>query len=200
MGENSVKLLISAVLMLMLLSLAQAVPENRQLGPFSVSFDLNTNINYQIETPEVKGDSSATPYILILKTDNITGASIGVTEYKNSVDSTIQMQGALAFWKMRARGLNATIPANTAINGKDGFMLSGAPLPDSNAPAGYNVFQAQYWLDSESFGPVSAGTISVDVTSTYTQDITMNLLNSLKVEKTGQAGQGTTSTDMPPAK
>jgi hypothetical protein len=142
-------------------------------------------MKYQIQTPNAQGNAYAEVTPLVIQTDNSTLASISITEYKTPVDSTLQMQGALDFWKTRARGINATIPANMTIDGKDGFMISGVPFPGSSAPAGYKLFQAQYWLDSKQCecGPVFVGKTSVDIISTYPQDVTMNLLKSISVVK-----------------
>jgi len=180
-----VRLLLAAVLALMLSSVALAAPETHQIGSYKVSFDLNTQTKYQIETPNPQGNTFAKVTPLMIKTDNSTWASISITEYKTPVDSTLGMQSALAFWQTRARGINATAPANMTIDGKDGFLFSGVPFPGSNAPAGYKLFQAQYWPDSKQCecGPVSAGTTSVDIISTYPQDVTMNMLKSVHVVK-----------------
>jgi hypothetical protein len=180
-----VKLLLAAVLALMLSSVALAAPETHQVGPYKVSFDMNTNTKYQILTPNTQGNSMATGYLLEIKTDNSTGASVAITEYKNPVDSTLQMQGALDLWSMRASGINATTMMNQTINGKNGFLISGAPFSSSNVPAGFKLYHAQYWLDSKQCecGAVSVGTTSVFISSTYPQDVTMNLLKSINVVK-----------------
>jgi hypothetical protein len=167
----------------MLSSVALAAPETRQVGPYKVSFDMNTNMKYEIQTPNSQSAPLGTISPLLIKTDNSTYASVVITEYKNSIDSTLQMQEALNFYKMRERGINATIPSNMTIGGNDGFLITGVPFTGTNAPAGFKAFQAQYWLDSKSYGPVSAGKVVVDITSTYPQDVTMNLLNSIKVVK-----------------
>ena len=176
------RLLLAAVVVLMLSSVALAAPETHQVGPYKVSFDMKTNMKYtnQIANPQ---SPLGTINSLLIKTDNSTYALVSITEYKNPIDSTLQMQGALAFWKMRVSGINATIPTNMTIDGKDGYLVSGEPFPGSNAPAGFKEFQAQYWLDSKSYGPVSAGSVVADIISTYPQDVTMNLLNSIKVVK-----------------
>ena len=203
------KLLLAAVLVLMLISLAQAAPETRQLGPFNVSFDMNTNINYTIEKPEVKGDSSATPYLLGIKTNNTTWASIGITEYKNLVDSTIQMHKSLTGMSLVLSGINVTAIDDKVIgkDGKQGYLATGVPIANLNAPAGTMFYQATYWLDSKDCdcGAVSVGQTRVVITSTYPQDVTMNLMSSILVEKGTDAGQKassmitpTSSSDMPP--
>jgi hypothetical protein len=91
---------------------------------------------------------------------------------------------------MRESGINVTVPESLTIDGKEGFLISGVPPSASvNAAPGFTLYQSQYWLDSKSCecGPVSVGTTSVDITSTYPQDITTNLLNSLHVGKTESA-------------
>ena len=169
----------------MLSSVALAAPETHQIGPYKVSFDMNTNTKYEIQTPNAQGNSMVTPYFLVIKTDNSTGASININEYKSPVDSTPQMQGALTMYSMITRGINATGPMNQTINGKNGFLIEGVPFSGSNLTAGFKFYQAQYWLDSKQCecGPVSAGTTSVSITSTYPQDVTMNLLKSINVVK-----------------
>ena len=184
------KLLLATIFILMLSSLASSAPETHQLGPFTVSFDLNTNLNYSTQTPNPQGDSLATVYPLIINTNSATGALIRITEYNNPVDSTLLMRGSLALMNMRESGINVTVPESLTIDGKEGFFISGVPPSAGvNVAPGFTIYQSQYWLDSKSCecGPVSVGTTSVDITSTYPQDITTNLLNSLHVGKTGSA-------------
>lgn len=57
------------------------------MGPYTVSFDMNTNMNYRIQTPNPAIYPSATKYPLIIATDNATSASISVTQYNNLTDS-----------------------------------------------------------------------------------------------------------------
>ena len=181
-------LLLAAIIILMLSSPASSTPETHQLGPFTVSFNMNTNLNYSTQTPNPQGDSLATVYPLIISTNSATGALIRITEYNNPVDSTLLMRGSLALMNMRESGINVTVPESLIIDGKEGFSISGVPpAAGVNVAPGFALYQSQYWLDSKicECGPVSVGTTSVDITSTYTQDITTNLLNSLHVVKTG---------------
>jgi hypothetical protein len=155
-----------------------------------VSFDRKTNLNYSTQTPNPQGDSLATVYALIINTNNATGALIRITEYNNPVDSTLLMRGSLALMNMRESGINVTVPESLIIDGKEGFLISGVPPSDGvNVPPGFTLYRSQYWLDSKSCecGPVSVGTKSIDITSTYPQDITTKLLNSLHVGKMGSA-------------
>jgi hypothetical protein len=192
-----VNLLLPAIFILMLSSLASSAPETHQLGPFIVSFDLNTNSNYRTQIPNPQGDSLAMVYPLIINTNNATGALIRITEYNAPVDSTLLMRGSLALMNMRRSGLNVTVPESLSVDGKEGYLISGVPVSTgANVAPGFTLYQAQYWLDSKTCecGPVSVGTTSVDITSTYPQDITTNLLNSLHISKTGSANAQITNT------
>ena len=88
------------------------------------------------------------------------------------------------------------------IDGKDGYLVTGV----GNAGASeVKVFEASYWLDSVDCdcGPVSVGTTSVGIRSSYPQDVTENILNSLSIVSGQMAAAPATMPeaplDMPPA-
>ncbi len=181
----------------MLSSLAMAVPESSQLGPYSVSFDMNTNTPHQLQMMQPISAQSATIYGLQIFTDNNTKARLTINAYNNPIDATLPMYKQLAAMSLALTGFNATSIEDMMIDGKNGFLISSQPFSGNTmAPAGINLFQALYWLDSQDCpcGPVSVGTTSVDITSSYPQDITQSLLGSIHVEK----GQAATQV-MPPA-
>jgi hypothetical protein len=200
-----VKLLIAIIGALMLSSLVFAATETRQVGPYTVSFSVNTNMNYQVTTPSPAMYPFATIYPMVVMTDNSTGASVSITEYKNLTDSTMQSNEENTALRMALRGINATTPVARVIDGKNGYLISGAPFSDMNSmPPGLMFYHAQYWLDSNNCqcGPISAGTKLVDITSTYPQDVTEGILASIHVAM-GQiqpqtSGMPSTSA-MPPA-
>jgi hypothetical protein len=172
----------------MLSSLALAAPESIKLEPYTVTFDLNTDLNYQIQPQEPTEYPFATVYPFLIQTDNSTGASISITEYKEPKDSTMLINEEVTSLRMALRGINATAPVEQMIDGNQGFVISGVPFPGTNMPTGFVFSQASFWTDSTNCdcGPVSVGNTSVGISSTYPQDVTMNLLNSLHIEK-GQA-------------
>lgn len=195
-------MLLAAVLVLMLSSMASAVVENKQVGPYAVSFNMNTNMKLnppQMQEPIVA--PLATSYYMEISTDNNTRVGITITEYKSLTDSTIQMYKNLVGLSMTLRGINVTTVEDKVIDDKKGLLASGLPFPGPNAPTETKFYQATYWLDSKDCecGPVSVGTTRVDVTSSYPEDVTMSLLDSIKVEKTGQTEQNVSTQDMPPA-
>jgi hypothetical protein len=103
-----VKLLLTAALVLMLSSLALAATENQQLGPYMVSFDMNTPMQYQVQVQEPIETPYSTIYSMRIATDDTTGASIGITEYKNKTDATLDVAKQLTAMGMALRGLNVT--------------------------------------------------------------------------------------------
>jgi hypothetical protein len=184
LGENSVRLSIAAILMLMLSSAALAVPETHQLGPYTVSFNMNTDMGYQTQTQDPAVYPFAAIYPLVIKTDNATGASISITQYNNLTPSILGVNEEIAALRMALRGINVTAPEEMVIDNMNGFLLSGMPFAGmGNASSGFMFYQAQYWLDSRDCecGPVSVGTVLVNIASTYPRNVTENLLSSIHV-------------------
>ena len=179
------KQLIAAILMLILSSSASAAPETHQLGPYTVSFNMNTDMIYQIQTQDPAVYPFATIYPLVITTDNTTGASISITHYNNLTTSILGVNEEIAALRMVLSGINVTAPEEMIIDNMNGFLLSGMPFAGmNNAPSVSMFYQAQYWLDSKvcECGPVSVGTVLVNVASTYPQNVTEGLLSSIHVD------------------
>lgn len=191
----------------MLSTLAVAVPESSQLGPYVVTFDMNTNSQHQLIVGEPMPTPTATIYGMQIFTDNTTKAVLVISQNTNPTDSTLGLYKQLSAMDIALNLFNVTNVADRTIDGKEGYLLSSEPVPqNTRVPADTKLFRASYWLDSTTCpcGPVSVGTTSVDITSSYPQDVTENLLNSLHVVK-GQATAAAPtaasgSQDMPPAK
>lgn len=196
------KLLFVVALALLLSSLAVATPDSSQLGPYAVSFDLNTNLQYEKQVAPAAEFEPANQYRMRIFTDNSTYAVIGVTEYADQTDATLSMHKSLMKMEMALNGLNATSVADMTLDGKNGFVMTLVPFAGvQSIPADTTMYSAMYWLDSKecSEGPVSFGKTYVVVSSSYPQDVTQNLLGSLHVEM-GQAAAAASGTqDMPPA-
>lgn len=183
------KLLLAATLVLMLSAMASAVPDSQQLGPYAVSFDLNAN--YQVQNAQPIESETANAYQMGLFVDNSTYASIGITEYAEPTDATLMVFKSMLPMSMMLQGLNVTNVEDMTIDGKEGFLVTSAPL-EAVAGAPSTVYRAMYWLDSQNCecGPVSVGQTSVIITSTFPQDVTESLLSSLQVVK-GEAAAST---------
>jgi hypothetical protein len=207
-----VKLLIAIASVLMLSSLALAAPESRQLGPYAVSFDMNTDLQPELrvmeplQTPaaDIYGIPSATNYGMQIFTDNATNAVVTIKEFASPIDSTLGPYEQMLLLQAALNYFNVTSVEDRTIDGNDGFLLASEPIPENTAvPADLRLYRASYWTDSKKCdcGPVSAGTVRVDITSSYPQDVTESLLSSLQVVK-GQAAAmppASGSMDMPPA-
>lgn len=187
--------------MLITSSLAMAAPEIHQVGPYTVSFDMNTNMNYEVRQESPMQTDFAVAYPLLIVTDNSTAASIFVTEYNDLTDSTATTAKQIVRLTTLLRGFNVTSIDDLTIDSLPGFLVSGSRDFNGNA---VSFFEAMYWLDSIqcNCGPLSAGKINIDLSSTYPQDVTMGILNSLRVvkgepEETVPAQAG--PVDMPPA-
>jgi hypothetical protein len=162
---------------------ALAAVETQQLGPYNVSFDMNTDMGYKMQNRTIE-NPLATSYSMLIFTNNETLAQVTITDYKNLTDSTLSMQGNLIAMKFALFGFNVTSVEDITIDGKKGILISGPPIPQNTAfPPDLTLYRAMYWLDSIDWelAPVSAGKTSVDITSYYPQDVTEGLLGSIRV-------------------
>ncbi|MCK9407156.1 MAG: hypothetical protein M0Q47_12205 [Methanothrix sp.] len=187
-------------LVLMLSSLAISAPESSQLGPYAVTFDMNTEMQYEVIPLEAAEADAAAFYGLLVKTDNSTWARVDITENKELIDSTIAPQKIITALNAAISGFNVTSVEDAVIDGKEGYVASGVPFPQiTSIPADARIFEAVYWLDSEKCecGPVSVGTTRVAISSTYPEDVTMNMINSLKIVK-GEAAAVAGEQVLPP--
>lgn len=198
------KLLIVVALALLLSSVALATPDSSQLGKYAVSFDMNTDMQYQKTVVEPTEAGVQTLSQLRIFTDNSTAASVSIVEYKDLTDATVSMHKSLMTFQMLLSGFNVTSVEDMTIDGKPGFVEVSVPMSSAQGmPADATLYSAMYWLDSATCGDcgaVSAGKTYVAISSSYPQDVTQSLLNSLHVEE-GQAAEAaaTTTQDMPPA-
>jgi hypothetical protein len=197
-----VKTLLAATVVLMLSAMALAAPESSQLGPYSVSFDLNTDLSHQLLVMEPIQEQAVTVYGMQIFTDNTTKARLLISEYKSPIDSTLGLYKQLTAMSIALSGFNTTSVEDKMIGGKKGFLIGSVPYPDNTmAPADAILFNALYWMDSQDCecGPVSVGTTSVDITSSYPQDVTESLLSSLQIVKGEASAPAQGGQVLPPA-
>lgn len=192
------KLLLAATLVLMLSSMALAAQDSQELGPYAVSFDLNAN--YQVQFGQPMQSEIANAYSMRLFVDNSTAAVIGITEYAQPTDATLKVHESMMAMSMLMReGLNVTSVEDMSIDGMNGFLFASEPI-EAVAGASGTVYKAMYWLDSQDCecGPVSVGTTSVIVTSSFPLDVTQSLLSSLHVVKGESATSAQGGQVLPP--
>lgn len=180
------RIVLAFAIVLMLSSMALAAPESTQVGPYTAAFDLNTDQNYDIVPMETGEAETLTLYGFQIITDNTSRASVSIRENREPIDTTLDPQKQLSIFANTLAGFNVTSINDITIDGKDGYMLSLVPYPNNpNVPADTRLYEAVYWLDSVECecGPVSVGTTAIGITSSYPEDVTMNLINSLVVTK-----------------
>jgi hypothetical protein len=179
----------------MIATVANAKPETDTIGPYKVSFDLNTTLNHTIKLAQPVDSPYAVLYNLFITTRNFTLAQLSIIESKNLTDSTLSTDKYINEQNLIIRGYYKNISfADMEIDGKKGFALTGL---NTNK---MRLFQASYWLDRKDCecGPVSIGTTQVAVTSAYPVNVTIDMLKTLHIEKIKQAEKPKILTFGPP--
>jgi hypothetical protein len=190
------KLELIMILALALISLGAAVPESTTAGPYTISFDLNTTLNYTIQPQEpfARTAPDVIGYPLILMSNNTSWAGIAVYQYKNQTDSTRSTEASLLGLTMIISPANNNVSVfERPIDGKEG-LIAVAELP-----TGEMNYRAWYWLDSKSCdcGPVTIGMTKVEIISLYPANVTASLLSTLHVEGPGSAALAVSENLMP---
>ena len=115
----------------MLSTLAVAVPESSQLGPFVVSFDMNTNLQHQLRVLPPFQTPTATIYGMQIFTDNNTKAVLTVNQYTSPIDSTLGLYKQLSAMDVALNLFNTTNVVDRTIDGMDGYLLTSVPIPQT---------------------------------------------------------------------
>ena len=189
------KLVLALLLVLMIATTAHAKTETNNIGPYKVSFDLNTTLNHTVKLSKPINSPSAVLYNIFITTRNYTLAGLSIIESKNLTDSTLPTDKYINELNMVIGGYSKNISsANITIDGKKGFVLTGLNTKNMR------LFQASYWLDRKDCecGPVSIGTTQVAVTSAYPVNVTIDMLKTLHIEKIKQAEKPKILTFGPP--
>ena len=96
-----------------------AEPDSQQVGPYTVSFNLDSD--YQIQIAEPMQSDVGTVYSMALFVDNSTGASIAIAEYAEPTDATSEHAGGY---------LSGSFPCYRVYRTRDGrHMALGAVEP-----------------------------------------------------------------------
>jgi hypothetical protein len=181
--------------MLMSAFIASATLETKTVGPYNVSFDMNTSINYSILFSKPVQTSDSSVYLMLVKTNNTTMAQIAIIDYKNITDSTLSTGEIIAEKSLANFGYSRNISSYYEdIDGKKAAIVTG--LNQRNM----RLFLTGYWLDSKDCqcGPVSVGQTKVEVTSSYSPVQTWNLLSKLHIEESKKKEQPKTLIFVPP--
>jgi hypothetical protein len=177
------RLILAMIIMLTATLIASGVPETKTMGPYNVSFDLNTTTNYSILYAKPIQTPVSTTYMMMIKMNNSTLANLAVIENKNLSDSTLALGKLQAEKGLISNGYSRNISSiNAVIDGNKGFISGGVNSREMI------LFMIGYWLDTKDCdcGPVSVGKTKVEMISSYPPELTWSLLSSLHVEKAKQ--------------
>ncbi|MHC1630943.1 MAG: hypothetical protein ACXQT4_01400 [Methanotrichaceae archaeon] len=175
------KITLLTLVMLLLASTASAVPTMMNLGPYKLSFDLDTATNY---TAQIQEPISSTTYtgvdyvdysILINCGDN--EAQINMTDYYSPVPASDEVTKSMSRKITREMACMNIETREQLINRHSGFLTTCEDL------SGKSIFQASYWLDRYFTSGDYVGQNSCRITSDLPWKTTNSLLTTIHVEK-----------------
>jgi len=186
---------LALLFVLMLGFTGSATPEFATTGLYNVSFDMNTSLNYTVQSDTPVKDALRTAYPLRIRTNDSFFADILIYKYEDLTDSTPELWRTINRQGLSERGLrNITLATDMVIDGIPAYGLAGQDSTN------WTYYTAYYWLDSKECecGPVSVGTTNVIIISSYPLELTGNLLDTLHIEMSREATRQEPLTFAPP--
>ncbi|MFB3765375.1 MAG: hypothetical protein ACE14P_09030 [Methanotrichaceae archaeon] len=178
------------IIVLIIMMLAETGPslafhESGKLGPYVVSFDMNTTSQYKvIVDPPTSGATSDgvkfTRYYLSV--DGGDGyASIILTGYEKNMSAGIDANREVVASALEAiKGTDSKIyPTTVGVDGQQ------AVLGSCKYPTGEAIFIASYSPDSTPVNGAYIGKTDCRFVSTYSWEVTRNMLGTLHIEVPG---------------
>jgi hypothetical protein len=183
--------LLALTLILLLSASASAKPEDISLGPYNVSFDLNTTMNYTIiPHSELEKDDKTSSFHIDIIFDNDTRALVGIENYSQwqyaGQPCTILKKLVLELDKTYLEG-NVS---ERMIDGKMGEVVS-TTYARSRDNKVLNSIMAEYWQDSKDVEgyDVPVGRAKVEILAIFPKNLSESLLNTLHIEISEQPAQ-----------
>lgn len=179
-ASRSVIALLIVLSAITILQSASSEPVVRELGPFRVSFDLNTSIPYTVVVDEpvrslLKGRSYIT-YGLGVKGQD-SSIWIFVTDYGKILEVPLDNDWKLVSDFLTEQGCSRINITETVIDGTVG-ALGGGVLPSERI-----IFCASYAPEGVFVQGKHLVTTNCRLFSTFPADETVNLLESIHVER-----------------
>ncbi len=182
--------LICICLMLMAATMASAGSEKITTGPYDISFDLGTPLNYTVNVFSPLEDKNYTTYSVDIDVPNQTHSGIYIFEMKTPMDATMDVLTRITYWKQlyqlcAGEFLKANVKVGK-VDGKDA-MIAYALTNKSR-----QIYLCRYFLDGKGIDnvPVYAGSIDIQVVNILPADssqgmaIADNLFRTIHIEKT----------------
>ncbi len=176
-------------MLFMLVAMADAKPVEISAGPYNVSFDLNTTMEYNVTLhPEVE-DNESSWYHMDIMLDDGSKAAIGITTYNEWQPA----EYPCIYWEnlyLRAAEDAGEIQNGSAsamtIDGNDGYIIRQKILRQGTEVVNSTI--AEYWVDAEEiegYGLMAAKT-EVEMISLLQENLTGDLISTIHIEAINQ--------------
>jgi hypothetical protein len=180
-GGLIMKIMHVLILMVLLAAGASAKTEEVSVGPYNVSFDLNTTMEYNVSS---HWDDANTTSVINIKFTNDTQATIAVNnetvwECSDLSPDLRYLNLALNYDKALGNIKDGDLSERT-IDGKPGIEATETYEKDGKL---LNATIAKYWLDSkviENYN-ISVGMTKVEILAKFPMNLSENLLNTIQV-------------------
>jgi hypothetical protein len=176
------KVLYALILTILLAAGASAKTEELSVGPYDVSFDLNTTMEYNVSS---QWDEANTTSTIDIKFTNDTLASIAVIN--ETIWQCADLTPDLRYFNLALNydlalgNLKDGDLSEITIDGKPGISVVETYEKDSRL---FNATIAKYWLDSkviENYN-ISVGMTKVEMIAIFPMNLSENLLNTIQVK------------------
>ncbi|MHB8117289.1 MAG: hypothetical protein ACYDHX_00940 [Methanothrix sp.] len=175
------KMMHALILMVLLATGASAKTEEISVGPYNVSFDLNTTMEYSVSS---HWDDANTTSRLNIKFANDTQAAIAVInetvwECSDLSPDLRYLNLALNYEKAIGTIMDGDL-SERIIDGKSGLVAIETYEKDGKV---FNSTIAKYWLDSKEIENynISVGMTKVEILAKFPMNLSENLLNTIQV-------------------
>jgi hypothetical protein len=186
------KLLLALMLMFLTAASAQAMAEKLPVGPYVVSFNLNTEMSYNLTTRYFAENASTSVAEIGIRFDNDTSALIDIfndSEWQYAgTTSCCTVLKSLAL-KDDPNTMNYTV-SQRMIDGKIGDVVTKTYKRPSDGKV-LNATMAEYWPDSREIEGynIPAGKTKVELIAVFPENMSESLLNTLHVELPVESAQ-----------
>lgn len=170
------------ILAVLLSANAYAKPEEISVGPYNVSFDLNTTLNYSLSS---NWDDANNTALLNIKFTNSTKAAIAVInktvwECSDLSPDIKYLSLALNYDKALGNMTSGTL-LGRPIDGKPGIEVVGRYDVNGNV---FDSTMAKYWLDSKEIENynITVAMTKVEVIARVPLNVSESLLDTIHVQ------------------
>ncbi len=172
------------IAMLLLVVFASAKTEDVSVGPYKVSFDLNTTMNYTVTPDYVANPDNSSTGTVRIQSENTTLALIGLTNF-NAWQYAGFTRSDFLYMDLALRTDSNVVSGNATqgvVDGKTALIVTQTrKQPDDNSTADSMI--AIYWPDSqeiEGYG-IPAAKTKVEIVSNMPGVLSKSLLESIHI-------------------